>query len=66
MRVGLSQTARMDQRLIQSPQMIQAMQILQLSALELETRIAQELEENPFLQVKEGEEAEEAERAATE
>jgi len=53
-RVGLSQTARMDQRLIQSPQMIQAMQILQLSSLELEERIEQELTENPFLEVEEG------------
>ena len=41
MRLGLSQTARMEQRLIQSPQMIQAMQILQLSALELEERVEQ-------------------------
>jgi RNA polymerase sigma-54 factor len=46
----------MEQRLMQSPQMIQAMQILQLSALELEERIEHELTENPFLEVKEGEE----------
>ncbi len=43
----------MEQRLIQSPQMIQAMQILQLPALELEDRIEQELTENPFLELKE-------------
>ena len=53
MRIGLSQTARMEQRLIQSPQMIQAMQILQLSSMELEERIDQELTENPFLEIKE-------------
>jgi RNA polymerase sigma-54 factor len=51
----------MEQRLMQSPQMIQAMQILQLSSLELEERIEQELTENPFLEVKvpsaDGEEA---------
>lgn len=41
----------MDQRLQQSPQMIQAMQILQLSSLDLEERIEQELVENPFLEV---------------
>jgi len=41
----------MDQRLQQSPQMIQAMQILQLSSLDLEDRIEQELVENPFLEV---------------
>ena len=39
---------------MQSPQMIQAMQILQLSTLELEERIEQEMTENPFLEVKEG------------
>ena len=36
---------------MQSPQMIQAMQILQLSTLELEERIEQEMTENPFLEV---------------
>ena len=50
MRVSLSQNARMEQRLVQSPQMIQAMQILQLSALDLQQRIEQELLENPFLE----------------
>ena len=40
----------MEQRLIQSPQMIQAMQILQLPALDLEERIDQELSENPLLE----------------
>jgi RNA polymerase sigma-54 factor len=56
----------MEQRLMQSPQMIQAMQILQLSALELEERIEQELTENPFLEVQENGEGEEAEKAAAE
>ncbi len=53
MKLGLSQTGRMEQRLLQSPQMIQAMQILQLSALDLEERIQQEILENPFLEVEE-------------
>ena len=35
--------------------MIQAMQILQLPALDLEARIEQELTENPFLEVAENE-----------
>ncbi|MCB9904121.1 MAG: RNA polymerase factor sigma-54 [Planctomycetes bacterium] len=35
---------------MQSPQMIQAMKILQLSALDLEERIEQELAENPMLE----------------
>jgi RNA polymerase sigma-54 factor len=40
----------MEQRLVQSPQMIQAMQILQLTTPELMHRIEAELEENPFLE----------------
>jgi RNA polymerase sigma-54 factor len=51
MKLGLSQSARLEQRLVQSPQMIQAMQILQLSSLDLQDRIQQELVENPFLEV---------------
>ena len=54
MKLGLGQSARMEQRLIQSPQMIQAMQILQLSSLDLTGRIEQELMENPFLERDEG------------
>jgi RNA polymerase sigma-54 factor len=50
-KLGLSQSARLEQRLVQSPQMIQAMQILQLSSLDLQDRIQQELVENPFLEV---------------
>ncbi|MAE28827.1 MAG: RNA polymerase sigma-54 factor [Planctomycetes bacterium] len=50
MRIGLHQSARLEQRLVQSPQMIQAMKILQMSALDLEERVEQELEENPFLE----------------
>ncbi len=42
----------MEQRLLQSPQMIQAMQILQLSTLDLQARIEQELLENPLLERK--------------
>ncbi len=53
----------MEQRLIQSPQMIQAMKILQLGTLDLRERIDQELVENPMLEeVVEGSE----ERAAGE
>jgi RNA polymerase sigma-54 factor len=49
-KLGLHQSARLEQRLVQSPQMIQAMQILQLPAVDLEERIEQELTENPFLE----------------
>jgi RNA polymerase sigma-54 factor len=50
LQIGIFQTARMEQRLLQSPQMIQAMQILQLSSLDLQDRIEQELLENPLLE----------------
>jgi len=50
----------MEQRLLQSPQMIQAMQILQLSSQELQERIEQELVENPFLETSETNPGEEA------
>jgi RNA polymerase sigma-54 factor len=55
LKLGLHQSARLEQRLLQSPQMIQAMQILQLSSLDLQERIEQELVENPFLEVAEPE-----------
>lgn len=55
MKLGISQHTGMEQRLVQSPQMIQAMQILQLSSLDLAGRIEQELMENPFLEVAEKE-----------
>src|SRR5262245_10557378 len=51
MKLGLHQSARMEQRMIQSPQMIQAMQILQLSSQDLSERVEQELSENPFLEM---------------
>ena len=57
MQLGLLQTARMEQRLVQSPQMIQAMQILQLPSLDLQERIEQELLENPLLERVEGQHA---------
>ena len=52
----------MEQRLIQSPQMIQAMQILQLPTLDLEGRVEQELLENPFLELVEGAEIKDEEQ----
>jgi RNA polymerase sigma-54 factor len=54
LKLGLHQSARLEQRLIQSPQMIQAMQILQLPAVDLLERIEQERNENPLLDVEEG------------
>jgi RNA polymerase sigma-54 factor len=52
MRLGLTQSLRAEQRLVQSPQMIQAMQVLQLPLLELKDQIDQEVEENFFLERK--------------
>lgn len=57
MRLGLSQQLRAEQRLVQSPQMIQAMQILQCPMLELKDMVEQELQENPFLEETEKAEA---------
>ena len=54
----------MEQRLLQSPQMIQAMQILQLSSQELLDRVQSELVENPFLEVSERSEGSEGGEAA--
>ncbi len=53
MRLGLTQQLRAEQRLVQSPQMIQAMQILQCPLLELKDQIEHELQENVFLEVQE-------------
>ncbi|MFK5955537.1 MAG: RNA polymerase factor sigma-54 [Planctomycetota bacterium] len=53
MRLEYTQNLKLEQRLSQSPQMIQAMQILQLTAPELLDRIAAELEDNPFLETNE-------------
>jgi len=39
----------MEQRLLQSPRMIQAMQLLQLASMDLQERVEQELLENPLL-----------------
>jgi RNA polymerase sigma-54 factor len=63
MRLGLSQSLRTEQRLVQSPQMIQAMQILQTPLLELKDQIDQELQENVFLERKDEEEGEEGRTA---
>ncbi|MEZ5987877.1 MAG: RNA polymerase factor sigma-54 [Planctomycetota bacterium] len=60
MRLGLTQHLRAEQRLVQSPQMIQAMQVLQYPLLELKDRIDQELMENVFLEILEKDGADQA------
>jgi len=57
MRLEYNQNLKLEQRLAQSPQMIQAMQILQLTMPELLDRIAAELEDNPFLETSDSAEA---------
>jgi len=54
MQLNLSQTQRMDQRMILAPRMIQSMEILQLPVMDLEARVRQELDDNPALELKEG------------
>ena len=51
MRLGLTQSLRAEQRLMQSPQMIQAMQILQTPLLELKDQIEgiEQLKKLPFV-----------------
>ena len=66
MKLNLSQSARLDQRLVQSPQMIQAMKILQLAAIDLQDRIEQELVENPMLERTEAEQEAEEQPAPVE
>ncbi|MBI4230564.1 MAG: RNA polymerase factor sigma-54 [Planctomycetes bacterium] len=65
MRMETSLQARMLQEMRLAPQMIQSMEILQMPLLELQKRVAQELEENPVLEVKSFE-TDEAGKAAVE
>lgn len=63
MRMGMDLSARLDQRMILAPRMIQSMEILQLPIIDLQAKIEHELQENPFLELKEkhGEQDESAE-----
>jgi len=53
MRLDALQQLRIEQKLRLAPHMIQSMEILQLPLLALEERIAQELEKNPVLEIRE-------------
>ena len=44
---------RMDLKTVLAPRMIQSMEILQLSIIELQAKIEEALQENPFLELKE-------------
>ncbi|NLC07662.1 MAG: RNA polymerase factor sigma-54 [Syntrophomonadaceae bacterium] len=53
MRVDLSLTMELTQKLVMTPELRQAITVLQLSALELQQYLQQEILENPFLEIKE-------------
>lgn len=59
MRIGFGLNVEQTQKLIMTPELRQAIAILQLSSLELETYIQQQLQENPLLEISEGEEKDE-------
>lgn len=50
MAVGMKQTLKLSQSLVMTPQLQQAIKLLQLSRLELENMVNQELQENPVLE----------------
>src|SRR5262249_39907963 len=65
MRLGLTQSLRTEQRLVQSPQMIQALQILQTPLLGLKDQIGQGMQGKGFLELKEDDSEEQTAAAAT-
>src|ERR1700733_8618585 len=54
MQLTQSASMRMEQRQLLTPRMIQSMEILQLPLMALEERIEQELQNNPVLELREG------------
>ena len=53
MRIGMDFSTRMDQKMILAPRMIQSKEILQLTVVDLQAKIEEELQKNPFLEQKE-------------
>lgn len=60
MRMGYSLNVEQSQKLIMTPELRQAITVLQLSSLELSTYIEQQFEENPLLELKEETEKDES------
>src|SRR4029079_2793663 len=60
MELSQSTSMRMEQRQLLTPRMIQSMEILQLPLLALEERIEQELQNNPVLEIRDGDGSETA------
>ena len=52
-RLGMDIRVRQDLRQVLAPRMIQSMEILQLSITDLQAKIEEQLQENPFLELKE-------------
>ena len=65
MQLSQSMGVRMEQRQLLTPRMIQSMEILQLPLLALEERIEQELQNNPVLEIRDGEDGEDTTEAST-
>lgn len=65
MSLSLQQVQKQTQKLIMTPQMQQSIQLLQMSALELEQLATQEMTENPFLEIAEEAEPLEGESSST-
>src|SRR5436305_5207839 len=53
MRMGMDLSLRPDLKQVLAPRMIQSMEILQLSIADLQAKIDEALQENPFLELKE-------------
>jgi len=51
--MGMDFVTRMDLKTVLAPRMIQSMEILQLSIIDLQSKIEEALQENPFLELKE-------------
>lgn len=59
MRIGYEQNLEQQQKLLMTPELRQAIMILQMSSLELNEYLQQQLEENPVLEVREEQEEQE-------
>src|SRR6476661_5528606 len=66
MGLGPSLSIRVSQQLVLTPQLQQAIKLLQLSNLELDAFVAEELSKNPLLEAQAGDEDREAPAQATE
>src|SRR5688572_24713679 len=65
MALSLNQVQKQTQKLIMTPQMQQSIQLLQMSAQELEQLATQEMVENPFLEIAEDSDVAEEEKVQT-